>query len=90
MDRSEITLASTMGIGTVQAYTTFLGSISTADMMDEDSYKRGLGLTLGWSFIVAIALAKFSDSYAPFIAWIITSGAMLSAYEYQRDRASAE
>lgn len=87
MDKTDIAVASTMGIGTVQAFGTFLGSVATSDMLDVSNYQRGIGLALGWSFLISAGVAGISNSYAPFIAWVIVSGAMLSAYEYHRDRA---
>lgn len=87
MDKSDIGIAATMGMATVQAYTTFLGSVNTSDMLDGPDYRRGLGMALGWSFLGSVGLAGFTNSYAPFIAWVIAGGAMLGAYEYHRESA---
>lgn len=86
MDKGEIALAATMGLGTVQGFSTVLGSVVTADMVSEEDYTRGLGLAFGWTFLAAVGLCGFSDSYAPLIAWIIMGGAMMAAYEFHRDK----
>lgn len=87
MDKAEVSIAVSMGLGTVQGFTTFLGSVNTSDILDDDAYKRGVGLSLGWTFLVSCAVAGWSNTYSPLVAWLVTSGAMLSAYEYNRDRA---
>jgi hypothetical protein len=87
MDKpEELAIAATMGIGTVQAFTTFVGSVATVDMVDEQSYWRGVGMALGWSFLISSGFAWWSNDPAPIIAWLIISGAMLGAYEYHRDK----
>lgn len=86
MDRAEVSLGATMGVGVIQGFTTFAGSVSTIDMLDTPSYQRNIGLALGWTFLISTAVGMFARSYAPLAAWVIVSGAMIGAYEYQRDR----
>ena len=90
VDKESIGIAATMGIGTVQAFTTFVGSVSTSDMMESTAYQRGVGMSLGWSFLFASGFAAWSNSYAPLLAWVVASGAMFGAYEYHRSREHAD
>lgn len=87
MDKGHISLGATMGVGVIQGYTTFAGGVSTIDMLDQNTYKRAIAQAAGWTLMISAAVSLFDRSYVPLVAWAIVSGAMIGAYEYQRERA---